>query len=99
MTSSMQTEALALRWNMTPEDLEHAACVWALIFRDSAPQAVRALFTGKPSTYSKRARLLASAFLLTYTEAVDRTLALGRDTPVNASTCWKIALQLVGGVQ
>jgi hypothetical protein len=105
MTSTTQTEqrisarikALALRRNMTPEAIEHAACVWALIHRDSAPRSVQTLFTGKPGTYSKRARLLASAFLIAYTEALDRILALGRDDPVDASICWQVALQLAGG--
>jgi hypothetical protein len=100
MTSAMQTErakALALRWNMTPEALEHAACVWALIFRDSAPRAVQTLFSGRPSFYAENAKLLALAFFLIYTEAVDRLTALGTADPVDASECWRIALKLVGG--
>lgn len=104
MTSTMQTDhistrakSLALRWNMSPEDFEHAACVWALIQRDSAPRAVQILFSGRPSFYAENAKLLALAFFLIYTEAVDRLTALGTDDPVDASECWRIALQLVGG--
>jgi len=93
---------LCNKWNMSRKDFEQAASMWAFMHRDCAPQAVRIMYSGRPSFYSEDVKRLSLAFLIAYTEADDRLKALGTDglmpsEPVNARECWKIALHLVGG--
>ncbi len=92
-----RVNALCQKWNMTREEFERAASVWALIYRDFAPRDVQTTFTGRPSLYSEHAKTLALAFFLVYVEADDRLQALGEPDDVDASACWQIALALAGG--
>ncbi len=88
---------LMQRWSMNREEIERAASVWALMFRDMAPIHVQLLFTGRPSFYSEDAKTLALAFLVVYAMADDRLKALGGDMQLDAAACWQAALKLAGG--
>jgi hypothetical protein len=91
-----RSKLLSTRMGMDTKELENAACVWALMHRGSAPEPVQLLFTGKSSLYSDYVKNLATAFLLVYVEAADRLSGLKRDD-VDATACWLVALQLIGG--
>ena len=88
---------LSQKWNMPTDEIKKSAAIWALIFRDAAPIKVCELFTGKPSSYSDEAKLLALAFYVIYIEATDRLEALKIKEEVDAAACWKLAIRLVGG--
>ena len=89
-----KVNSLCQRWDMTREDFERAACVYSLMFRESAPRDIQLLYTGRPSLYSNRAKTLAIAFFLVYVEASERLAALNDPEGIDASACWQIALQL-----
>lgn len=88
---------LAQKWNMDKAQIENVAVVWGMMFRDAAPEAVQLAFTGKPSAVAPRARILAEAFFVIYTKAVDRLQGLGSDDAIDVAACWQTALKLVGG--
>ena len=88
---------LAERLHMPFTELQNVACVWALLFLDAAPRSVWPLFSGKPSLYSDKARLLTLAFYIVFVEATDRLEALKIKEDVDAVACWKLAIGLVGG--
>jgi hypothetical protein len=92
-----KVNSLCQRWDMTREDFERAACVYSLMFRESAPRDIQLLYTGRPSLYSKHAKTLSLAFFLICIEASERLQALGEPDDVDASACWKIAIDLAGG--
>ena len=93
-----RVNTLCDRWKMSRMDFEQAASIWALMFRDSAPRAIRAMYSGRPSFYSEDAKRLSLAFLISYAEASERLESLKTDTVVDAAACWRVALKLVGGV-
>jgi len=88
---------LAQKWNMDKAQIENVAVVWGIMFRDSAPKQVQPAFTGKPSAVAPGTRILAAAFFVIYTKAVDRMQGLGSDDAIDAAACWQAAIELVGG--
>lgn len=88
---------LAQKWNMDKAQIENVAVVWGIMFRDSAPKQVQEALTGKPSAVAPSARILAAAFFVIYTKAVDRMQGLGSDDAIDAAACWQAAIELVGG--
>lgn len=88
---------LAQRLNMDRQQVEDVAVVWGMMFRDSAPKQVQPAFTGKPSAVAPSARILAEAFFVIYTKAVDRMQGLGNDDAIDAAACWQAAIEFVGG--
>jgi len=92
-----RVNALCRKWNMSREEFENAASMYALMFRDSAPRETQFLYTGRPSLYSNKAKTLAIAFYLTFIEANERLAALGASDDLDASECWQVAIKLAGG--
>jgi len=78
-------------------DFEKAASIYALMFREHAPRDVQLLFTGKPNLYNERSKIFALAFFLVYVEATERLQTLEDVSDVDASACWRVALELAGG--
>ncbi len=88
---------LCRRWQMSRTDFDNAACVYALVFRNSAPRETQFLYTGRPSLYSEHGKQLALAFFIAYVNASERIMPLNKAEPVDAGACWAIATAMVGG--
>jgi hypothetical protein len=82
------------KWHMLPDEWRRASIIFALMYRDSAPESVRAKLTGKPSFLPKEAVFLCEIFLLILVEAEERLRIAGGD--VDLELAWLLAEKLWG---
>ena len=82
------------KWHMLPDEWRRASIMFALMYRDSAPESVRAKLAGRPSLLPKEVVFLCEIFLLILAEAEERLRIDGGD--VDLELAWLLAEKLWG---